>query len=55
VPGESTNCEPPYAVHASTYTTMQGGTSPCAKTASAVSMNGWRYAVRLAHIVTCPV
>ena len=55
MPTESTNWDPPYAVHASTNTTMQPGTDPSAKTASAVSGNGWRNGVRLAHIARCPV
>jgi hypothetical protein len=37
VPGESRYCEPPYLVHASTNTTIAGGTSPAANIASSNS------------------
>ncbi len=42
MPGESTNWLPPYAVQASTKTTITGGACPDANTASAVSGNGCR-------------
>lgn len=55
MPGESTYWLPPCAVQASTNTTIAGGASPPANTASAVSGNGCRYGIRFRQIPTCPV
>jgi hypothetical protein len=55
VPGESTNCEPPTDVHASTKITTAGTQSPAANRSSTSSITDGRNADRFRHMSICPV